>query len=188
MRRIFIVLIASLVLFAVNPTSIYASCFFKEPPKHAEKADIIVTGTTISRLNAYYIFSVEKYYKGSGSNQLKVRDPRFEHPEVVYSTEIDSTLSPQKRHLLFLNRQENGIYKTAACNGSRPLEDTEVPSEKEVLGDYIPPRQPNLSPTPSNYGEVLRLLPTQYYLGGLAGVFLVGVIIGALIVKYTRKY
>lgn len=187
MRRIFISFAISIILFATSST-IYASCYIEQPvSKHAEKADIIVAGVPISRLSSYYIFKVEKYYKGSGSIELKVKDPSIEYPNEITSVAISSTLQLQRRHLLYLNRSENDIYKVTSCNGSRPLENEPLPSEKEVLGDYVRSELTSPSPTTVTNRSFFHQLPLYQSSLKLGGVFLLGIAIGALVVKLISR-
>lgn len=186
MRKIYISFAISIILFATNPTGVYASCLAQPVSKYVEEADIIVAGVPISRLSSYYIFKVEKYYKGSGPIELKVKDPRIEYPNEITSVAISSTLQLQRRHLVYLNRSENGIYKVTSCNGSRPLENEPLPSEKEVLGDYIQSELTSPSPTILTNGSIFNPSLYQPYLK-LGGVFLLGVVLGVLAVKLISR-
>lgn len=188
MRKIFISFVVSMILFTTSSTIVHASCYIQKPvSEYAEKADIIVAGVPISRLSSYYIFQVDKYYKGSGPIELKVKDPSIEYPNEITSVALTSTLQLQRRHLLYLNRSENDIYKVTACNGSRPLENKPLPSEKEVLGDYIQSELTSPSPTTvTNKSFFHQLSFYQSYLG-LGGVFLLGIVLGALAVKLVSR-
>lgn len=187
MGRIFISFAISIILFATSPNSVNASCLAQPISKHVERADIIVAGVPISRLSSYYIFQVDKYYKGSGSIELKVKDPSIEYPNEITSVAISSTLQLQRRHLLYLNKSENDIYKVTSCNGSRPLENEPLPSEKEVLGDYVQSELTSPSPTTvTNKSFFHQLSPYQSSLK-LGGAFLLGIVLGTLAVKLISR-
>ena len=184
MRKIFISFVIAIILFAASSTSVYASCLGQPISKDVEKADIIVAGVPINRLDSYYIFQVEKYYKGAGLTQLKVRDPSFD-PGGFTSTALTSTLILQRQHLLYLNKAENDVYKTTACNGSRQLEDKQLPSEREVLGDYRQP--PQISPSPIIPSDRTSLSNSPYFTPKFIATFSLGIIIGALTIMLIKR-
>ena len=184
MKKILICFVIS-ILFVLNSTNVYASCLGQPLSKYVNEADVIVAGVPISRSSAFYSLKVEKYYKGFGPTELKVRDPSFESPSVITSTKISSTLELQRRHLLYLKKSENDIYEVTACNGSRPLENEQIPITELVVGDYKQSEQVNPSPaTPTNKTFLSDTLSFNLKLGV---TFLLGIIVGALAIKVIRK-
>lgn len=123
--------------FTLSGTA-FASCIGPlSISEYKDMADVVALGTVKNSFLNYYIFSIEKYYKGIGPKEIKVTGK--ESKDTV--TSIDYSLERNKTYLLFLNGSTTQVLKTNQCMGSREIKGKLSAEEASPLGDGFPPGQ-----------------------------------------------
>lgn len=136
MANIFILLLLIIISSFTLSGTAFASCIgLLSISEYKDMADVVVLGTVKNSFLNYYIFSVEKYYKGKGPKEIKVTGKESENAV----TSIDYSLENNKTYLLFLNGSTAQVLKTSQCMGSREVNSKLSIKEVSSLGSSLPP-------------------------------------------------
>jgi hypothetical protein len=113
--------------FTFTTNTAYASCAGPFTTQdYIGMADVVVIGTAESRSGSYINFHVDRYYKGSGEEKIKVTGQ--ESPGSL--TSVDFDFETGKDYLLFLRNTDGGNFKTTQCAGNQILASSQsIPAE-----------------------------------------------------------
>lgn len=126
-----ILILLSLLISLVIPSSATASCVALSLAEQKEFADIIVLGRVDNVRKESADVLVEKYFKGHGGpQQLQVTGQEF--PGTI--TSVDFPLKAGKTYLLYLKASSDNIHTTDQCMGSREVTQDLTDEEVAVLG------------------------------------------------------
>ena len=131
MLKLCLALIFAALTLTFQTTQADASC---APPasisENTTRADLVVTGTITKLTDKYALLEVERYYKGQGSDSLKVSGRMS--PTSISS--VDFEFTEGARYLLFLKGKSTEILRANACDGSRLLTSQLSEEEQRSLG------------------------------------------------------
>ena len=154
-------LLASLSLFFLSSKSALAIC--ARNIGYSDQADVIVIGTVTSledANNASASIAAAEYFKGRGSNEIKVKGYGSIPTSDSFSFQIN------KKYLLFLKKLPDGSLITDLCQGSRMLN-----------GDITAGERLLIKATPS-----FSLLTNKYLY-----ISIPALLIGFIFIKLIRK-
>ncbi len=124
MRRLVLVLIASVIAVTVLAAAAQASCVPTTAAQQRARADVVFDGVALEGPTATGVqrFKVSRYIKGSGPHVVRVSTGHIKRADGTGTiTSVSLDVRRGERWRIFARGSARKILRSSACDGSRKL-------------------------------------------------------------------
>jgi len=124
MRRLVLLLTASVIAVAVLAAAAQASCVPTTAAQQRARANVIFDGIALEGPTATGVqrFRVSRYIKGSGPHVVRVSTGQTKRADSISTiTSVSLDVSRGERWRIFARGSARNVLRSSACDGSRKL-------------------------------------------------------------------